>query len=73
MSMFGKRDYIWLASVARDMAREETSSAAIYILACALEADSPGFNKKLFLKNVYEPTKDLNEFFAESETFKSVI
>lgn len=67
MSMFGKRDYVWLASVARDMSREETADEAVQVLADALESDSPGFNKELFLSNVYRPVESLDELFAEEE------
>lgn len=77
MSMFGKRDYVWLASVARDMSQEETVDGAVKVLADALESDSPGFDKELFLKNVYRPVEDLDEILGElspkTEALKSAI
>lgn len=69
MSMFTRRHYSWLASVSRDiiaatkptnvaMTEEATefyaSGRAIGILATALENESPGFDRELFMKNVFD-------------------
>ena len=64
MSIFTRRHYVWLASVARDMRHQaksispnplvcEAVDLAIGILADALEAESPiAFDRELFIRNI---------------------
>lgn len=70
MSMFTRRHYIWLASVARDMRREikdttdsivarEATDSAIGVLANALENEGGGFDRKRFIKVIYDDPTDM--------------
>lgn len=61
MSIFTKRHYVWLASVARDIKTRSGDDLAIAILAEALEDESLGFDKKEFLRNVYVPSTETIE------------
>ena len=68
MSIFTRRNYVWLASAMRDqvhMAKsrtdlwdaDECARLAVFYLADALEAESPMFDKATFLHNVFcDPT-----------------
>jgi hypothetical protein len=69
MSIFTRRHYVWLASVARDARREALGTTenplvlegvdfAISSFATALASESDGFDKTQFLHNVYGPFLD---------------
>jgi hypothetical protein len=65
MSIFTRRHYVFLASVARDIVHKYATSEcvgemdAIEVLSNALASESPGFDRELFLRNVYgDPTSD---------------
>jgi len=68
MSHFSKSHYVWLSSFFRDelyasrnaneLLIKATQKTIIENLANAFEKESPGFNKQLFLDNIYkDPTK----------------
>ena len=66
MSIFTRRHYIWLASVARDMRREikdttdysivarEATDSAIGVLANAIENEGGGFDRRQFIRAIYD-------------------
>ena len=65
MSIFTRRHYVWLASVARDMRREikdttdspvarEATDSAIGVLADALENEGGGFDRRQFIRAIYD-------------------
>lgn len=64
MSLFSRKQYVWLASVARDVLHEaqtiETTpgaTLAIYKIADALEEENPRFDRERFLNAIYaDPT-----------------
>ncbi len=66
MSMFSKRHYVFIADVCRnhmiypedtDFSRSSESNLCIEVLANALAAENPVFNREKFMKAVYEPNK----------------
>ena len=70
MSIFTRRHYIWLASVARDMRREikdttdsivarEATDLAIGVLANALVDESGRFDRKRFIAAIYDDPVDM--------------
>lgn len=70
MSMFTRRHYVWLASVARDMIypedtdseRSSESDFCIKVLADALATESSdGFDREQFMDNVYNPRLVVND------------
>lgn len=77
MSLFSARHYRWLADAAAtlrngapsyEMYGEMVIDQAVERLADLLEADSPGFNRKLFLANYRGEPAETSSETDETET-----